>query len=235
MLLFLLLHYTSVNYSTIQMYHPATLAPSYFPLHPLQSVVPIITLYLYIILVNAKHQSSKKPSRSSKPHKASILGLFVIPFMYFMYFNFSNFNPFHHSTNTRYLLQAFHYATFQPLQYYTSVVPITTLYIFPLYICIPYSHRSTIIYYTTPLYNSLLFQLYTFQLYKPLLFTIYSYRSITLQSLIVFNTCFIVNTRLFSKILHVFQFPKYPPFPLSQNATLYYYFFPNASTTYLLQ
>ena len=95
MSLFLLLHYTSVNYSTHTKFHytkaPAKTAPSYFPLYTLQSVVPIITLYLYIILVNTKHQSSKKPSWSSKPHKASILDLFVILFMYFMYFNFSIF------------------------------------------------------------------------------------------------------------------------------------------------
>lgn len=132
-----------------------------------------------------------------------------------MYFNFSFFHPFHHSTNTHYLLQAFHYTTFQPLQCYTSVVPIITLYTFPLYICILYSYRSTITYYSTSLYNSLVFQLYTFPLYKLLVKTIYSYRSITLQSLIVFNTCITVNTRLFSKILHVFQFFKYPHFPLS--------------------
>lgn len=135
--------------------------------------------------------------------------------MYFMYFNFIIFPLFHHSTNTSYLLQAFHCTTFQPLQYYTSVVPIITLYTFPLYICILYSYRSTIIYYTTSLYNSLLFQLYTFQLYKPLLFTIYSYRSITLQRLIVFNTCIVVNTRFLSKILHVFHFSIFPHFPLS--------------------
>ena len=127
-----------------------------------------------------------------------------------MYFNFSIFNPFHHSTILSYLLQAFHYATFHSLQYYTSVVPITTLHIFPLHNCIVYSYRSTITYYTTNLYNSLLFQLSNPPLYKPLVFTIYSYRSITLQSLIVFDTCIAVNTRLFYKNLHVFQLLKYP-------------------------
>lgn len=178
MSLFLLLHYTSVNYSTHTKFHytkaPAKTAPSYFPLHPLQSVVPIITLYLYIILVNTKHQSSKKPSRSLKPHKASILGLFVILFMYFMYFNFIIFHLSHYSTNTHYLLQAFHYAILQPLQYYTSVVPITALYI-----CILYSYRSTIIYYTTSLYNSLLFQLLNY--YYTMVYC-FNYSIITIQT-----------------------------------------------------
>ena len=156
MSLFLLLHYTSVNYftiyfSTIQKL-PAKTAPSYFPLYHLQSVVPIITLYLYKLLVNTKHQSSKKPSWSSKPHKASILGLFAIPFMYFMYFNFSILHLFHHSTNTPYLLQAFYYTTFQPLQYYRFVVPIITLYTFPLYKCSSFPLYIILLYHYTIVY-----------------------------------------------------------------------------------
>ena len=155
-------HYTihlsiipAIQNSTIQKL-PAKTAPSYFPLHHLQSVVPITTLYLYIILVNTKHQSSKKPSWSSKPHKASILGLFVILFMYFMYFNFSNISPFPPFYQYPLFIASFllyHFQTFTILQircsnYYT--IHFSTIQMFSL----PTIYNTTI-----PLYNSLLFQL----------------------------------------------------------------------------
>ena len=155
MSLFQSLHYTSVNYSNYTKFHyskaPAKTAPSYFSLYPLQSVVPIITLSPYIILVNTKHQSSKKPSWSSKPHKASILGLFVIPLLYFMYFNFSVFlsftillfsliycKLFNHQLSTLYILttqlfQSLHYTLF----HYTNV---------------PFSHYIILLYYYTIIY-----------------------------------------------------------------------------------
>ena len=155
MSLFLLLHYTLVNYSHYTNFHytkaPAKTAPSYFPLYTLQFVVPIITLYLYIILVNTKHQSSKKPSWSSKPHKASILDLFVIPPLYFMYFNFIIFHLFtillfsliycklfNHQLSTLYnttdpLFQSLHYTPF----HYTNV---------------PFSHYIILLYNYTLFY-----------------------------------------------------------------------------------
>ena len=150
-------HYTihlstilTIQNSTIQKLQQKT-APSYFSLYPLQSVVPIITLSPYIILVNTKHQSSKKPSWSSKPHKASILGLFVIPFLYFMYFNFSIFlfstilpipliycKLFNHQLSTLYILttqlfQSLHYTPF----HYTND---------------PFSHYIILLYYYTLFY-----------------------------------------------------------------------------------
>ena len=152
MSLFLLLHYTSVNYSSHTKFHytkaPAKTAPSYLSLYPLQSVVPIITLYLYIILVNTKHQSSKKPSWSSKPHKASILGLFVIPPLYFMYFNFSVFHLstillfsliscklFNHQLSTLYntihpLFQSLHYTLFHYTNHYYLTIYNTTILLY---------------------------------------------------------------------------------------------------------
>ena len=125
--------------------------------------------------------------------------------MYFMYFNFSIFH------SLAILL-------FPTIYCKLFNIPLFTLYntTDPLFQSLHYTlfhykiiYYSTIYNTTTLLYNNLLFQLLNPLLYKLLLFTIYSYRSITLQSLIVFNTCSIVNTRLFAKNFHVFQFPSF--------------------------
>ena len=155
MSLFQSLHYTSVNYSHYTNFHytitPAKTAPSYFSLYPLQSVVPIITLSPYIILVNTKHQSSKKPSWSSKPHKASILGLFVIPLLYFMYFNFS-------------ISPLFTILLFSLIYCKLFNIPLSTLYILTTqlfqslhytlfhYTNVPFSHYIILLYYYTLFY-----------------------------------------------------------------------------------